>query len=311
MINNQDIVVVGSVAFDDIQTNKGNKKRLLGGSGTYFSIAASLFSKVHLVGIIGDDFDESYIQMFNSKSISTKYLSKETGETFHWGGVYSDDFNTRETLFTKLGVFENFKPKIEINSFHKPILFLANIQPNLQMQIINQVTNADLIVLDTMNLWIGNNYDDLMGVIKKTDILLINDTEILQLTHENNIEIAAKGLLKHGLEYIVVKKGSKGSLFVSKNNIKSIPAVPEIDVFDPTGAGDSFAGGFLGSLASTSKYFHIEINKPEDIIINAIIVGTAIASYTVSDFGINGIKNLELHNIEKRIKLITDLMKGL
>ena len=311
MINNQDIVVVGSVAFDDIQTNKGNKKRLLGGSGTYFSIAASLFSKVHLVGIIGDDFDESYIQMFNSKSISTKYLSKEKGETFHWGGVYSDDFNTRETLFTKLGVFENFNPKIEINSFHKPILFLANIQPKLQMQMINQVTNADLIVLDTMNLWIENNYDDLMEVIKKTDILLINDEEILQLTHENNIEIAAKGLLKHGLEYIVVKKGSKGSLFVSKNNIKSIPAVPEIDVFDPTGAGDSFAGGFLGSLASTSKYFHIEINKPEDIIINAIIVGTAIASYTVSDFGINGIKNLELHNIEKRIKLITDLMKGL
>jgi len=311
MINNQDIVVVGSVAFDDIQTNKGNEKRLLGGSGTYFSIAASLFSKVHLVGVVGNDFDDSYIQMLNSKLISTKYLSKQTGQTFHWGGIYSDDFRTRETLFTELGVFENFDPKIEINSFHRPILFLANIQPKLQMQMINQVTNADLIVLDTMNLWIENNHADLMQVIKKTDILLINDEEILQLTNENNIEIAAKSLLKYGLRYIIVKKGSSGSLLVAQNSTTSIPAVPEIDVFDPTGAGDSFAGGFLGFLASTNKYFSIEINKPEDIIINAIIVGTAIASYTVSDFGINGIKNLELHNIEKRIKLIINLMKGL
>ena len=135
MINNQDIVVVGSVAFDDIQTNKGNEKRLLGGSGTYFSIAASLFSKVHLVGIIGDDFDESYIQMFNAKSISTKYLSKEKGETFHWGGVYSDDFSTRDTLFTKLGVFENFKPQVN-STFTNPILYLGNIQPQLQFDVI-------------------------------------------------------------------------------------------------------------------------------------------------------------------------------
>ena len=311
MKNKEDIVVVGSVAFDDIQTIKGDEKRLLGGSGTYFSIAASLFSKVHLVGVVGEDFDSSYIELFNSKTISTKYLSKETGKTFHWGGVYSDDFSTRDTLFTELGVFENFNPQIKSQDFNTPILFLANIQPSLQMAVLNQMNNASLIVMDTMNLWIDNNYDELIEVIKKVDILLINDEEIIQLTNTNNIENAAKSLLQYGLEYVIVKKGGQGSLLVSKNNIIPIPAVPGIEVFDPTGAGDSFAGGFIGSLASTSKSFYVEINVPDDIIVNSIIVGTALASHTVSDFGIKGIKNLNLHNIEKRIKLIADLMKGL
>ena len=311
MKNKEDIVVVGSVAFDDIQTIKGDEKRLLGGSGTYFSIAASLFSTVHLVGIVGEDFDSSYMELFDSKLISTKYLSKEKGETFHWGGVYSDDFSTRDTLFTKLGVFQNFNPKIKNKDFNNPILFLANIQPSLQMAVLNQIDNASLIVMDTMNLWIDNNYDELIEVIKKVDILLINDEEIIQLTNKNNIEEAAQHLLQYGLEYIIVKKGGQGSLLVSKNNIIPIPAVPGIEVFDPTGAGDSFAGGFIGSLSLTNESFDIEINIPDDIITKAIIVGTALASYTVSDFGIKGIKNLELHNIEKRIKLITDLMKGL
>jgi sugar/nucleoside kinase (ribokinase family) len=299
--NNKDIIVVGSVAFDNIETIKGKHTRLLGGSGTYFSIAASLFSKVYLVGVVGDDFNESYIKMFNSKSISTDYLNQAIGETFHWGGIYSDDFSTRKTLFTKLGVFENFSPKIDSNLFNDSILFLANIQPELQQTMINQINNSSLIVLDTMNLWIDNNSDELLDVIKQSDILLINDEEILQLTNSSNIENAAKFLLNNGLKYVIVKKGNKGSLIVSKDMRISVPAVPNIDVFDPTGAGDSFAGGFLGYIASNDNFD----------IINAVITGTAIASYTVSDFGINGIKNLELHNIEKRIKLITNLMKGL
>ena len=301
MNNNKDIIVVGSVAFDNIETIKGKHTRLLGGSGTYFSIAASLFSKVYLVGVVGDDFNESYIKMFNSKSISTDYLTQAIGKTFHWGGVYSDDFSTRETLFTKLGVFENFNPKIDSNLFTDSILFLANIQPELQQTMINQINNPSLIVLDTMNLWIDNNSDELLDVIKQSDILLINDEEILQLTNSSNIENAAKILLNNGLKYVIVKKGKKGSLIVSKDMRISVPAVSNIDVFDPTGAGDSFAGGFLGYIASNDNFD----------IINAVITGTAIASYTVSDFGINGIKNLELHNIEKRIKLITNLMKGL
>ena len=301
MKNNKDIIVVGSVAFDDIETNKGKETRLLGGSGTYFSIAASLFTKVHLVGVVGDDFEQSYIDMFNSKLIVTDYLKQEKGETFHWGGIYSNDFSTRDTLFTKLGVFENFNPKIDAKLFDAPILFLANIQPELQQKMINQIPNPSLIVLDTMNLWIDNNCDQLLNVIKQSDILLINDEEILQLTNMSSIQNAAKSLLSYNLQYIIVKQGGSGSLVVSKDSIISIPAVPNIDVFDPTGAGDSFAGGFLGYIAS-----HSDFN-----IFNAVIMGTAIASYTVSDFGINGIKNLELHNIKKRVKLITSLMKGL
>ena len=296
----KDIVVVGSVAFDDVKTIKGDQKRLLGGSGTYFSIASSLYTKVHLVGVVGDDFDEHYINMLNSKSISTKFLSRQKGSTFHWGGAYSDDFSTRETLFTKLGVFENFNPQIKNEFFNKPILFLANIQPELQMQVIQQIESPDLIVLDTMNLWIENNLKDLIKVIKKTDILLINDEEALQLTNQNNLKDAGNKLLEYDLKYIIIKKGGEGSMIMSPSKIIEVPAVPNIDVFDPTGAGDSFAGGFLGYL-SLNANFDIE---------EAVINGTAIASYTVSDFGINGIKNLKLNNLEKRIKLIKELKKG-
>ena len=299
---NRDIVVVGSVAFDDIETIKGRKNRLLGGSGIYFSLASSLFSKTHLIGIVGDDFNQDDIEMLHSKSISTHYLVHEQGQTFSWGGKYSDDFSHRETLFTELGVFQNFNPIIDTSQLDKPILFLANIQPSLQMSVLNQADNASLIVMDTMNLWIDNNYNQLIEVIKKTDILLINDEEIIQLTNESDILAAANKLLDLGLNYIIIKQGSKGASIISSNTKASIfiPAVPNIDVFDPTGAGDSFAGAFLG---------YIALNKELDII-NAVKYGTALASYTVSAFGINGIKNLELDNIKKRVKLIEDLIRG-
>ena len=299
---NQDIVVVGSVAFDDIETIKGRKNRLLGGAGIYFSLASSLFSKTHLIGIVGDDFNQDDIEMLHSKSISTHYLVHEQGQTFSWGGKYSDDFSHRETLFTELGVFQNFNPIIDTSQLDKPILFLANIQPSLQMSVLNQADNASLIVMDTMNLWIDNNYNQLIEVIKKTDILLINDEEIIQLTNESDILAAANKLLDLGLNYIIIKQGSKGASIISSNTKASIfiPAVPNIDVFDPTGAGDSFAGAFLG---------YIALNKELDII-NAVKYGTALASYTVSAFGINGIKNLELDNIKKRVKLIEDLIWG-
>ena len=295
----QDIVVVGSVAFDDIETIKGNKERLLGGSGTYFSLAASLFTKVHLIGIVGDDFNQSYIDMFHSKSISTDYLIKESGKTFSWGGKYSDDFNQRDTLFTDLGVFEHFAPKIDSHKFDKPILFLANIQPSLQMDVINQMQDSSLIVMDTMNLWIDNNLDELFKVIRKVDILLINDEEAVELTGIDDIYKAGLALLKEGLKYIIIKKGGAGSLIISNQDQINIPAIPDIDVFDPTGAGDSFAGGFLGYLASNQNFD----------IVNAVLFGTAIASYTVSGFGIEGLEKIGLHNIKNRIKLLNDLIK--
>ena len=296
----KDIIVVGSVAFDDIETVKGKREKLVGGSGTYFSLAASIFTNVHLVGVVGDNFPSSYFDMFNSRSISTKYLTRKSGNTFHWGGVYSDDFSSRETLFTELGVFEKFNPQIEENNIEEPILFLANIQPSLQKQIIQQVKNPSLIVLDTMNLWIDNNPEELIDVIKDCNILLINDEEILQLSKKDNLLEGGKELLKLGLDYVIIKKGGDGALIISKDTEENIPAVPGIDMYDPTGAGDSFAGGFLGYIAS-NKTWNIK---------DAVITGSALASYTVAAFGIEGIKNLELNNVQKRIILINELMKG-
>ena len=302
MNNNKDIIVVGSVAFDDIETVRGKHNRLLGGSGIYFSLAASLFTKIHLIGIVGDDFDNDYIDMLHSKSISTDNLIIEPGKTFSWGGKYNDDFNHRDTLFTELGVFENFKPQINNLKIEQPILFLANIQPSLQMDVIDKVQNPSLIVMDTMNLWIDNDLESLIKVIQKTDILLINDEEAIQLTKASSLHEAGKFLLDKGLKYVIIKKGGEGSLIFSPlNDAIHIPAVPGIDVFDPTGAGDSFAGGFLGHIASNQNYN----------IMDAVIHGTAIASYTVSAFGIDGIKNLELNNIKNRIKLLNDLTKGI
>ena len=304
---NQDIVVVGSVAFDDIETIKGRKNRLLGGSGIYFSLASSLFSKTHLIGIVGDDFNQDDIEMLHSKSISTHYLVHEQGQTFSWGGKYSDDFSHRETLFTELGVFQNFNPIIDTSQIKNPILFLANIQPSLQDSVLNQIDNASLIVMDTMNLWIDNNYDELIQVIKKVDILLINDEEIRELTKEKHLWAALEKLYKFGLKYIIIKEGSKGSTIGSPliDQPEIVSAMPNIDVFDPTGAGDSFAGGFLGYLSSIN-FNHENIYND---IKQAVIYGTAIASYTVSDFGINGIKNLGLDNIKKRVKLIEELKR--
>ena len=299
----KDIIVIGSVAFDSITTIKGQKESLLGGSATYFSLAASLFAKVHLVGVVGTDFNQEYVKLFHSKNISTEYLQYQKGNTFKWGGIYSDDFKSRKTLFTNLGVFEKFNPIIDSSELEYPILFLANIQPSLQMNIIKQVHNPSLIVLDTMNLWIDNNYDELIEVIKVSDILLINDEEIIQLTNQTNLELAGLKLLDLGLKYIIIKKGAKGSLILSKDNKISIPAISNIDVYDPTGAGDSFAGGFIGYLACHNRW------NAKDIIA-ATLYGTAIASYTVSSFGTNGIENLALDNIKKRIKLIEDLIKG-
>ena len=299
MDNKIDIVVVGSVAFDDIETIKGKRTRLLGGSGIYFSLAASLFTKIHLIGIIGNDFDDDYINMLHSKSISTNNLIQKDGQTFSWGGKYNDDFTHRDTLFTELGVFEYFKPTINSDNFNQPILFLANIQPSLQMNVLNQLSRPSLIVMDTMNLWIDNNLDELLEVIQRIDILLINDEEAMQITNNSDIYKAGQKLLEKGLKYVIIKKGGNGSLIISKNNNIHVPAVPNIDVFDPTGAGDSFAGGFLGYIAS---------NKDIDII-DAVIYGTAIASYTVSDLGIEGIKKLKLNNIKNRIKLLNDLIK--
>ena len=293
------ISVVGSIALDSLETPKGKRKNILGGSATYFSVAASKFAPVEVIGIVGDDFPDSGWNVFKSFNINHNNIIEKKGNTFQWGGRYSDDYSTRETLFTELGVFENFKPKILSSSNNNGILFLANIQPSLQLDVLNQMSNhISLVVSDTMNLWIDTDLERLYKVIEKSNIFLLNDEEAIQLTGESRLDLAGKLILDMGPDMIIIKMGSKGSLFVTKETSCPIPCVPDIDVYDPTGAGDSFAGGLIGYISKHGSNNMIE----------ALLYASAIASFTVSGFGINKILNLNLDDIGSRVEILRLLM---
>ena len=294
------ISVVGSIALDSLKTSKGDYDNLLGGSATYFSIAASKFVPTEVIGIVGSDFPQHCWEIFDTKNINSKNIMEESGDTFRWGGKYSDDYSTRETLFTELGVFEHFKPNIISSSTDQGILFLANIQPSLQLDVLNQMkNNVSLVVSDTMNLWIDLDVDGLYNVIKNSDIFLLNDEEAIQLTGESDLMDAGKQLLGKGPTMVIIKMGARGSMLITKNNIINIPCVPDINVFDPTGAGDSFAGGLIGYMA---KY-------GQNDMISAMLYASAIASFTVSGFGIDKIINLNLSEIKSRVEILRALIK--
>ena len=294
------ISVVGSIALDSLKTSKGDYDNLLGGSATYFSIAAAKFVPTEVIGIVGSDFPKHCWEIFDTKNINSKNIIEESGDTFRWGGKYSDDYSSRETLFTELGVFEHFKPNIISSSTNQGILFLANIQPSLQLEVLNQMkNNVSLVVSDTMNLWIDLDIDGLHNVIKNSDIFLLNDEEAMQLTEESDLMDAGKQLLSKGPTMVIIKMGARGSMLITKNNIINIPCVPNINVFDPTGAGDSFAGGLIGYMA---KY-------GQDDMISAMLYASAIASFTVSGFGIDKIINLNLSEIKSRVEILRALIK--
>ena len=294
------ISVVGSIALDTLETAKGNKENLLGGSAIYFTIAASKFTPVEIIGIVGDDFIEEGWKMLKSSNIDANNITKEPGNTFRWGGRYSNDYSTRDTLFTELGVFENYAPKIESSSNNNGILFLANIQPSLQLSVLNQMKNQiSLVVSDTMNLWIDVDLNGLMEVISRTNIFLLNDEEARQLTGHQNLLSAGESLLKEGPNTIIIKKGSQGSILLEKDMKIEIPCVPDIEVYDPTGAGDSFAGGLLGYI---SKFGSSEK-------VSALLYASAIASFTVSGFGINKLVNLNFNELEKRVEILRNLLE--
>ena len=300
MMDRTNISVVGSIALDSLKTCKGNHDDLLGGSATYFSIAASKFTPVEVIGIVGNDFPKSCWNIFNSKNINSKNIIEETGNTFRWGGEYSDDYSSRKTLFTELGVFEHFKPNIVSSSTDQGILFLANIHPSLQLDVLHQMkNNISLVVSDTMNLWIDLDVDGLHKVIENSDIFLLNDEEARQLTGNDSLINAGKSLLNKGPKIVIVKMGAKGSLLITNDNIIEIPSVPNIEVFDPTGAGDSFAGGLIGYIAKNGQ----------DDMISAMLYASAIASFTVSGFGIDKIINLNLNEIESRVQTLKTLIK--
>ena len=293
-MDSKQILAVGSIAYDTIKTPHGNRDAMLGGSSTFFSIAASLFTKVSLIGVVGNDFQQESWQLFKKYNIDTSSIEKVKGKTFRWGGQYNSDYTNRETLFTELGVFEKFKPKIN-TQYKNPIIYLGNIQPELQFDVINKIKNPYLIAADTMNLWIDLFPKQVWELVSKVNIFLINDEEARQLTGEHDLIKISKLFLNKGPQIVVIKKGGEGSLLADNNNIVHIGVSPNVKVIDPTGAGDSFAGGMIGYIS----------NYGLSNTIKAVQYGTAIASYTVSGFGTEKIIDLNKSTLSSMIKNIT------
>ena len=292
------IITVGSIALDTLETPSGKVTDALGGSSTYFALAASMFAPVHLVGVVGTDFPETGWELFKSRNIDVTDVQIVDGKTFRWGGRYSDDLHSRDTLFTELGVFENFQPVIKDKAGQADLVFLGNIHPGLQKTVCDSALNARSIVTDTMNLWIDISRNELMDVIRQTDIFLLNDEEAIQLTGKDDLNEAADTLLAYGPSVVIIKQGGRGSLLADGQTRIQIPVVPGITAIDPTGAGDSFAGGLLGYLA----------NNSETDLIPAVIQATAVASFTVSGLGVDGLMVATPETVEERVKLVSSLM---
>jgi sugar/nucleoside kinase (ribokinase family) len=289
------ILVVGSVAIDSVETPFGVGENVLGGSATYFSTSASFFTDVNLVGIIGDDFPQEHIDFLKSRNIDLRGLVRESGKTFHWKGKYGFDLNEAQTLDTQLNVFQTFKPKIPAEYADTEYLILANIDPELQLEVLAQVKNPRVIACDTMNFWISSKPEVLKKVISKVDFFIINEGEARQLSGEVNLVKAAKAILKMGAKNLIIKRGEYGVLLFTKDSIFAAPAYPLEKVFDPTGAGDTFAGGFMGYLANTG-------NLSEEGIRQAIIFGSVMASFNVEDFSLDRLRTLQYSEIDERYR---------
>ena len=289
------LLVVGSVAFDSVKTPFGEVEEVLGGSATYFSTAASYFTDVSLVAVVGEDFPEEHVAFLKSRNIDTTGLDRNAGKTFRWKGEYTYELNEAHTLDTQLNVFESFKPKLPQSYRDHEVVFLANIDPDLQRDVLKQVKNPKLVACDTMNFWIEGKRDSLIETLKFVDILIINDGEARELSREPNLVKAASKIRAFGPKTLIVKQGEYGALLFTENSVFSAPGYPLESVFDPTGAGDSFAGGFMGYLANT-------MNLDDANIRQAIIFGSVMASFNVEDFSLNRLKTLEYKEIEDRFR---------
>jgi len=290
------LVVLGTVALDNIKTSKGHHRALLGGSAAHFCMSARLFTKVHLVSIIGEDFPLKHIQFLRNKGIDITSLITREGKSFQWHGEYRDnDFNTAITLSTEIGVLMNYRPQIATHQRDYQNIFLANIDPDIQLQLLRKMKKPKLIGLDSMNLWIANNKKTLRVLMKKINLFALNDGEARQLTGETNLIKAAKALRKMGPQMIVIKKGEHGVLFFCDKFIFTFPAYPVEHVVDPTGAGDTFAGGLMGYLSRTKKINETSLRK-------AIIYATTLASFNVEGFGMAKTAPLTLSKVHTRMK---------
>jgi len=289
------LLVVGSVAFDSVKTPFGEADEVLGGSATYFSTAASYFTDVSLVAVVGEDFPEKHITFLKSRKIDTEGIERQKGKTFRWKGEYGFELNEARTLDTQLNVFQSFKPKLPEKYKNIKVVFLANIDPDLQREVLNQVDKPDIVACDTMNFWIEGKKDSLLETLKLVDILLINDGEARELSGEPNLVKAAEIIKSFGPKTLIIKRGEYGALMFKDKKIFAAPAYPLEAVFDPTGAGDCFAGGFMGYLANTMNFEDSNIRK-------AIIFGSVMASYNVESFSLDRIKSLDYRELESRYR---------
>ena len=290
------LLVVGSVAFDGLESPYGKVERTLGGAATYFSVAASFFTPVHLVAIVGDDFTDVDAKIFHQRKIDCEGLERAVGKSFFWAGKYSENLNERITLTTELNVFADFKPKLPERYRASKYVFLANIAPDLQRDVLQQVKKRPKIAaLDTMNYWIERTNSDLIETLRHVDILMINDAETRQLSSEHNLLRAAKRIFKMGPSTLVVKRGEYGAMMVDKRGVFCVPAFPLEEPHDPTGAGDSFAGGFMGYLAGAG-------DKGDASLRRAMVYGSVMGSFTVEKFGLDRLKTLKRSEIHGRAR---------
>lgn len=287
------MLVVGSVAYDSVKTPFGKADDALGGSAVFFSAAASYFAPVNLVGVVGEDFNKEHLNFLKQRNVDLKGLEVQKGKTFRWGGEYGYDLNTRTTHFTHLNVFENFQPVIPDEYKGSKYVFLANIGPELQMDVLNQIRAPKLVALDTMNFWIEGSLSALRKTLGKVDVLIINDSEARQLADEANLVKASRKIHDLGPKIIIIKKGEHGALMITQETFFWAPAYPLEFIYDPTGAGDTFAGGFMGYLAKCGE---ISIGN----LRRAVIFGSAMASFCVEKFSVERLKNLTIEEIRLR-----------
>jgi len=286
--------VVGSVALDSVETPFGKAENVLGGSGTFFSAAASLLTPVQLVGVVGNDYPMDQLSALAKRGVDLAGLEQADGSSFRWRGRYRHDLNSAETIETHLGVFSHFSPKIPAQFKSAPFVFLANIDPRLQLDVLRQVNKPTLVACDTMNFWIESRRSDLVELLGHVDLITVNDGEARQLTEKANLVRAAKWILERGPRYVIIKKGEHGAFMFTKDSVFFAPAYPLESVFDPTGAGDSFAGGFMGYLARTGDISEANLRR-------AMIYGAALGSFAVEKFSIERLLEVSSSDIVKRV----------
>ncbi len=295
------VLVVGSVALDSVETPFGRADDVLGGSGTFFSSSASHFAPVQLVGVVGDDYPVEKLAPLAARGVDLAGLEHATGSSFRWRGRYRHDLNSAETLETHLGVFSHFRPKIPEQFRNAPFVFLANIDPRLQLQVLEQVEKPRLVACDTMNFWIESRRPEVVELLGHVDLITLNDGEARQLTEHTNLIKAARWIMDKGPRYVLIKKGEHGAFMFTRESIFFAPAYPLEDVFDPTGAGDSFAGGFIGYLAATGDLSDRSMRR-------AVVVGSAMGSFAVEKFSNSRLMEITRDDIDARVREFRELV---